>query len=370
MDQKYDVAAYVWPAYTGDEPRSRLFWPEEYGEWETVHSAQAKFEGHHWPRRPRWGYVNEADPGVMEMEINMALRHGVNVFIYDWYWYDNRPFLAQCLENGFLKAANCDKMKFYIMWANHDVSHGWDKRNAHKPWADLWSGRVTKAQFEALCELWIERYFTHPSYYRIDGKPVFMIYYLHNFVEGVGGLDSAVRCLDYLRERAVRAGLPGVHIQVQHMRYIEKSESGFDDGVVGTSAARLHALGVDSCTHYQFASFANVNQPYPAAVQEAVREWNAVRQETRLPFFPHVSIGWDNNPRFIPLQPHIMTENTPENFRAALRLAKEDSDRHNETPLITVNSWNEWTEGSYLEPDDLYGYGYLEAVRDVFGRQD
>ena len=60
------------------------------------------------------------------------------------------------------------------------------------------------------------RYFTHPSYYRIDGKPVFMIYYLHNFVEGVGGLDSAVRCLDYLRERAVRAGLPGVRTQVQH----------------------------------------------------------------------------------------------------------------------------------------------------------
>ena len=58
MDRKYDVAAYVWPAYTGDEPRSRLFWPEEYGEWETVHSARAKFEGHHWPRRPRWGSVS------------------------------------------------------------------------------------------------------------------------------------------------------------------------------------------------------------------------------------------------------------------------------------------------------------------------
>ena len=35
-------------------------------------------------------------------------------------------------------------------------------------------------------------------------------------------------------------------------------------------------------------------------------------------------------------------------------------------PLITVNSWNEWTEASYLQPDDLYGYGYLEAIKKVF----
>ncbi|MDR2618079.1 MAG: glycoside hydrolase family 99-like domain-containing protein [Treponema sp.] len=35
-----------------------------------------------------------------------------------------------------------------------------------------------------------------------------------------------------------------------------------------------------------------------------------------------------------------------------------------------MNSWNEWTETSYLEPDDLYGYGYLEAVRRVFRGPD
>ena len=38
---------------------------------------------------------------------------------------------------------------------------------------------------------------------------------------------------------------------------------------------------------------------------------------------------------------------------------------HNDVPLITINFWNEWTEMSYLEPDDVYGYGYLKAVRDV-----
>ena len=62
--RKYDVAAYIWPAYTGDEPRTRIFWPEGMGEWQTVKAAGPKFAGHTWPRRPLWGYVNEADPYV------------------------------------------------------------------------------------------------------------------------------------------------------------------------------------------------------------------------------------------------------------------------------------------------------------------
>jgi len=78
---KYDIAAIIWPAYTGDEPRTRIFWPEGYGEWQTVKAAQPRYPGHQWPRKPVWGYVNEADPYVMEMEINAAADHGVNVWL-------------------------------------------------------------------------------------------------------------------------------------------------------------------------------------------------------------------------------------------------------------------------------------------------
>ena len=116
--RKYDVAAYVWPSYTGDEPRARIFWNEGFGEWQSVKNAPqnsaGKPDGYCWSRKPLWGYVNEANPDVMEMEISCAYNHGVNVFIYDWYWYDGRPFLENCLNDGFLRAKNNEKMKFYI----------------------------------------------------------------------------------------------------------------------------------------------------------------------------------------------------------------------------------------------------------------
>ena len=111
---QFDIAAYIWPAYTGDEPRSRIFWPEGIGEWQTVKNSSAKSNGYHWNRKPLWGYVNEADPNVMSQQIEAAVSHGVNVFIYDWYWYDGRPFLENCLNNGFLKAPNNQKMKLCL----------------------------------------------------------------------------------------------------------------------------------------------------------------------------------------------------------------------------------------------------------------
>ena len=57
----YDIAAYIWPAYTGDEPRTRLFWEEGIGEWQTVKNMQFKPCGYTWNRKHLWGYVNEAD---------------------------------------------------------------------------------------------------------------------------------------------------------------------------------------------------------------------------------------------------------------------------------------------------------------------
>jgi hypothetical protein len=368
MPKKYDVAAYVWPAYTGDEPRTRMFWPEGYGEWQSVKNAVKKYPQHNWPRKPVWGYVNEADRYVMQFQIDAAADHGVNVFIYDWYWYDRRPFLENCLNDGYLQARNNDRVKFYLMWANHHVRNIWDIRISAQTDNIIWYATVGRQEFERLASRLIEKYFHHPSYYTIEGKPVFSIYDVKNLIQGLGGVDKTVEALQWFKNATVASGLPGLHLQLVKWGRNQLNLSGVDDGNTAAPSDLVNTLGFESSTHYQFVHFADIDRDYTEIIPDVIKEWAAIDAEYDIPYFPHVSIGWDNNPRFKEFKPGVVKNNTPENFQAALEEAKKYVDAHpDQPPLVTINSWNEWTETSYLQPDDLYGYGYLEAVKAVFG---
>ena len=102
---KYDIAAYIWPAYTGDEPRTRMFWREGIGEWQSVKNAKensvAKPDWYNtWKdRQPIWGYQNEADPEVMVIALSLIL------FLMSFEIISRRCFLftfSTCSFNFFL----------------------------------------------------------------------------------------------------------------------------------------------------------------------------------------------------------------------------------------------------------------------------
>lgn len=368
MERKYDVAAYVWPAYTGDEPRTRMFWREGIGEWQSVKNSQPKGEGYFWNRHPLWGYQNEADPAVMERQIEEATAHGVNVFIYDWYWFDGRPFLENCLNDGFLKAHNRDKMQFYLMWANHNANNCWNiELSDTDPETVIWRGDVDRDEFETVVHRVVGRYFVQPNYYKINGCPVFMIYDVNNLIKGLGGIEKTREALAFFRETVKAAGFPDLHLQLTVWGEDSVNISGFDSNMQGSTRDLVPLLGVDSITHYQFVHYTNIDRDYTEILADVGREWERIERDYSVPYFPHISCGWDNNPRFRTFRYGIVRNNTPENVEKAMRMAREYLDRHPEQPpLVTVNSWNEWTETSYLQPDDLYGYGYLEAVRRTF----
>ena len=366
--KKYDIAAYIWPAYTGDEPRTRMFWKEGIGEWQSVKNSAPKENGYFWDRKPLWGYQNEADPRVMEYQIAEATRHGVNVFIYDWYWFDGRPFLENCLNDGFLGASNRDDMKFYLMWANHDANHYWDI-DLSATYGDtvIWRGAVDREEFENVVNRVVEKYFKVPNYYKIDGAPVFMIYDMNNLVQALGGIEATREALAYFREKTREAGFPDLHLQFTIWGENAVNLSGVDSNMSGSTKELVSLLGADSVSHYQFVHFTDIDRDYMEILPDVKAEWERIDREYTMPYFPHISCGWDNNPRFRTFREGIVKNNTPENFEKALRMAKAYADAHpDRVPLVTINSWNEWTETSYLEPDSLYGYGYLEAIRRVF----
>ncbi|MHC4596637.1 MAG: glycoside hydrolase family 99-like domain-containing protein, partial [Planctomycetota bacterium] len=270
------------------------------------------------------------------------------------------------LNDGFLKARNVDKMKFYLMWANHDAKTAWDIRRSHKLEV-IWPGSVDLPTFKTVVARVINKYFSHRCYYKIDGKPVFSIYDMNNLIKGLGGVKQTVAALDYFRSEVERAGFPGLHLQMIYWGKVPKiDDSGFASEK-GTTANTIKTFKIDSLTNYQFAHLARPVGDYIPWADKAISNWPKWSKEFDAPYFPHISIGWDNNARFVEIRGAITENANPETFKKYLLKAKVYADAHPDQPkLITINAWNEWVEGSYLEPDERFGMGYLEAVRNVF----
>jgi hypothetical protein len=368
-DQPYYVAAYVWPSCHYEERNAKMLWPEKTGEWEIIRKGTPRFEGHYQPKVPFWGYEMDDDPKVMEKWIDAATDHGVNVFIFDWYWFDGGPFLESTINNGFLQAQNKEKMQFYLMWANHDVKKNYWNHYKYESDSLLWTGSVDQKNFRIIVDRVIRQYFRQSNYFRIDEKPVFSIFNFHKFVEDCGGLSGARASLDYFREKTREAGFSGLHVQVIAFGGNEKHPGLLrPDLSEGKSNAEIASLlGINSVTKYNWGQAEGL-EDYLVWGEQAMQRRQNWDGALDIPYFPNVSIGWDDTPRFPAKgKSHVIHyHKSPESFAAYLYKARAYADQHPGQPrLITLFSWNEWVEGGYLLPDMRWNFGYLEAVRKV-----
>jgi hypothetical protein len=312
----------------------------------------------------------------MAKKIDAAADNGLTAFIFDWYWYEDGPFLNRALEKGFMQAPNADRMKFAIMWANHD----WlDIHPAKRigPYNVLVKGGVTAKAFREAIDHCINTYFKHPSYWRVNGGLYFSVYEMMSLVAGLGGVDNTRAELDAFRRRVREAGLGELHINgvVWGIQLLPGEKT------MKSPNEMLERLGIDSVTSYVWVH----HQPLPdyprtsyAMVRDkSIQDWRKFEKQFPRPYFPNVTMGWDSSPRTVQTDGHgnvgypytcIMDGNTPEEFKKALVAAKQFLDESKVSPkILTLNAWNEWTEGSYLEPDTKRGMAYLEAIKEVFG---
>jgi hypothetical protein len=370
------VASYYFGQYHPNDARNLKERGKSWDEWELIKAARPRFPGHQQPKVPLWGYTDESQPEVMAQKIAAAADHGVDAFIFDWYHYDDGPFLEQPIDNGFLKATNNGRIKFAFMWANHDWQKTLFPYRKGAPRTILYPGRVTPENFERICDHVIKDYFSHPSYWKIAGKPYFSFYELGKLLENFGSVEATRAGLDKFRAKAKAAGFPDVHLNAvawgQPILPTEKTPA--------DSAKLVRDLGFDSVTSYVWVHHVRLPQQqndYNVVRDAYFKYWDRAEKMFNVPYFPNVTMGWDPSPRCdqrdkfdnsgYPFM-NIIGGNTPERFREALALTKQRLlAKPNGPRILNINCWNEWTEGSYLEPDTVNGMKYLEAVRDVLG---
>jgi hypothetical protein len=359
------VLAYYYPQWHVDRTNVSMH-GSGWTEWPLVRSARPRFAGHVQPKRPLWGAVDEANPAAAGRVVDTALNHGIDGFIVDWYWYDNQPFLSRALDDGLLLAERMPEFRFALMWANHD-------------WNDLFPARSTNpanllpapnSRYHARCAFQhvIERYLTHPSYWRVGGAPYFSIYDVPAFVAGMGGVTAAADVLAGFRASAAAAGAGDLHL------------NGVVNFQIADPGAMARRLGFDSVTHYTWwhhpdAGFDTFPTTSYSTVHTRARQvWREFETTLPVPYLPNVTVGWDPSPRTLDWDmrredgyPYtsLLVDNTPQAVGAAVRDAVSLVATRAGHRVVTINAWNEWTEGSFLEPEEQYGFGYLEAVRDA-----
>jgi hypothetical protein len=341
------------PEPVAPPPGRYTLWTHYCPLWKTgTHLGWSAIEP--WPgREPVLGWYNEGDPEVADWHIKYWLEHGITGVIYCWYRSNlNAPVtqtLGHAIHDGLLKARFLPRIKFGIMWEN-GCGQGVGS---------------TRDLLENLLPFWIENYFSHPSYLRVEGKPVIYIWVPQNVTRQLGSSREVRHAMAAARARCKEQGLGGLYIvgcvgTADRQTLEAMAQEGWDAssayGAGWRQPAELKTVGDFVCA------------PYEGFVEQQEQIWKAKRSFGLLPDITAAMMGWDSRPW--KETPFFWSDNTPEKFRDLCLRAKALMDASPgagpAANTLIFCCWNEFGEGHYIEPTRGYGFDYLDVVRQVF----
>lgn len=298
-------------------------------------------------REPLLGWYDEGRDDVMRQHLAWMSEAGLKFVVFDWYWdVDNRVYLDHALA-AYFRAPARNQMPFSIMWANH----GKAPRNM-----DNW-GRMV--------DFWLNYYVQRPEMLRVDGKPVVFIFLARVLDENAKNFGStAAELLAHAQYKAKAAGLPGLYFVAGATG--EEAETIKQASKTGYSAVTMYNLHRPPFVAKQSHSFSELDVGYRA-------HWQAYESISPVPIFFPMTSGWDKRPwggtQDDPL--HDQSMSTPNEFgvhlaagRAAMLQGKLRPGQQTRWGLICC--WNEFGEGSYIEPTKSEGKAMIQKVRSVF----
>lgn len=332
-------------------PENDLWWGKGFTEWTNLGRALPNFEGHVQPRIPAdLGYYDLRRLEVMEEQTALARRNGLSGFCYYYYNFDGKRLLETPLEQ-MLKAGKPD-FPFCLCWANENWTKRWDGRSKDVLMKQSYSDESMRAIINDIL-----RYCAAPNYIRVNGKPLILIY-------RVSDLPNPKRAIATWRNVARQAGIGD--IMIASVESFELSSSPADPKLFGCDIS------------VEFPPHDMVRSP-PLNVVTTNPDWTGTahdyrelainymtREEVGFKRLRSVLVGWDNTPRYRD-RSMVLEKASPGAFQAWLEWTMLRTLEQNigEERLVFINAWNEWCEGSYLEPDQHFGHGYLQALKNA-----
>ncbi|SEF11804.1 Glycosyltransferase involved in cell wall bisynthesis [Burkholderia sp. WP9] len=331
-------------------PENDLWWGKGFTEWTNVTRARQLFRNHYQPRVPTdLGYYDLRLEDTQVAQARLAREYGVHGFCYYYYWFDGKKLLNQPIEQ-MARSKNIDT-GFCVCWANENWSRNWDGQNRHVLMEQSYTLESNIALILELIPMMKD-----PRWIRHNGKPVMMVYRISIIPNW---LETAAAWRDECR----KAGLGEIHLCAVRFGLETLHGSPEDHGIDSYVLFPPHeAERVDLRDKAQdlHKDFGGQLFDYTAVVDGDLAKHN---DDYAWPVHRGAMLGWDNTARRL-TDARIFHGATPYGFRHWMKgiLEQEQKFNKNNESLIFVNAWNEWAEGTYLEPDQRWGRSYLRAI--------
>jgi len=336
-------------------PENDKWWGKGFTEWTNVAKAKPNFKGHYQPHLPiHNGFYDLRVPEVMNDQAKLAKNYGINGFNFYYYWFDGKILMYKPFEI-LLKHKEID-IDFCITWANENWTRRWDGNND-----DILIGQKHSKEDSIKFLESLYKYFEDNRYIRVDNKPVLIIY-------RADIIPNMKETVSLWRHKVKEAGFDGIYlICVQAFGTKSPKKYGFD-AAMEFPPHSLKSSEISRSIEDLNDEFSGIIYDYEEAVTNA-----CALKEPEYKLFRTAMLSWDNTAR--KQNSSVMFENFSlhrfKDWVSHIKSNVYNNDKYsNDEKLIFINAWNEWAEGTHLEPDRKFGYGYLQNVYDALKKNE
>jgi len=301
------------------------------------------------------------DRATREWQAALARRSGIYGFCYYHYWFKGKQLLEAPVDA--LIRDGTPEFPFCLAWAN-------------ETWTRVWDGgddKVLIQQEYGTQGDWDRHFarllhaFLDPRYIRVDGRPLFLIY-------RTAAITSMPDMLARWRELALEAGLPGLHIVSMLTGFpaddrVELFDSRAEFEPMHTihhhlsRSYRWKEKWIRQCAKVR-RYFVRDSRPHKLNGHDYATLWKWIARRTLgANIYPGGFADWDSTARR-GLGALVLRNFDRAAFRSGLA-AQLQKARECNAPFLFFNAWNEWAEGTYLEPDNDNHMFFLDTIEQL-----